>query len=78
MSSLQLVNRLISGEAEIPAEDIRKGNFTREKFNQFFERTKKLSEAPLFIDDTPALSIFDLRAKCKTFSITAWNKNDHY
>lgn len=65
MSSLQLVNRLISGEAEIPAEDIRKGNFTREKFNQFFERTKKLSEAPLFIDDTPALSIFELRAKCR-------------
>ncbi len=65
MSSLQLVNRLISGEAEIPAEDIRKGNFTKEKFNQFFERTKKLSEAPLFIDDTPALSVFELRAKCR-------------
>jgi replicative DNA helicase len=65
MSSLQLVNRLISGEAEIPAEDIRKGNFTRDKFNQLFERTKKLAEAPLFIDDTPALSVFELRAKCR-------------
>lgn len=65
MSSLQLVNRLISGEAEIPAEDIRKGNFTRDKFNQLFERTKKLAQAPLFIDDTPALSVFELRAKCR-------------
>jgi len=65
MSSLQLVNRLISGESEIPAEDIRKGNFTKEKFNMFFERTKKLSEAPLFIDDTPGLSVFELRAKCR-------------
>ena len=65
MSSIQLVNRLISGEAEIPAEDIRRGNFSKTEFEQFFERTKALSEAPIFIDDTPALSIFELRAKCR-------------
>ena len=65
MSSVQLVNRLISGEAEIPAEDIRRGKFTKNEFDQFFHRTKKLSDAPLFIDDTPALSIFELRAKCR-------------
>ena len=65
MSSIQLVNRLISGEAEIPAEDIRRGNFSKSEFEQFFERTKALSEAPIFIDDTPALSIFELRAKCR-------------
>ena len=65
MSSIQLVNRLISGEAEIPAEDIRRGNFSKNEFEQFFERTKALSEAPVYIDDTPALSIFELRAKCR-------------
>ncbi len=65
MSSIQLVNRLISGEAEIPAEDIRRGNFSKSEFEQFFERTKSLSEAPIFIDDTPALSIFELRAKSR-------------
>ncbi len=65
MSSLQIVNRLISGEAEIPAEDIRKGNFTQEKFNHLFEKTKRLAEAPIFIDDTPGLSVFELRAKCR-------------
>ena len=65
MSSIQLVNRFISGEAEIPAEDIRRGNFSKTEFEQFFERTKALSEAPIFIDDTPALSIFELRAKCR-------------
>ncbi|GIR59272.1 MAG: hypothetical protein CM15mP65_18530 [Crocinitomicaceae bacterium] len=54
MSSIQLVNRLISGEAEIPAEDIRRGNFSKNEFEQFFERTKALSEAPVFIDDTPS------------------------
>ncbi len=40
MSSLQIVNRLISGESEIPAEDIRRGNFTKEKFDHLFEKTK--------------------------------------
>ena len=65
MSSIQLVNRLISGEAEIPAEDIRRGNFSKSEFEQFFERTKSLSEAPIYIDDTPALSIFELRAKSR-------------
>ena len=48
---------------EIPAEDIRRGNFSKSEFEQFFERTKSLSEAPIYIDDTPALSIFELRAK---------------
>ena len=65
MSSIQLVNRLISGEAEIPAEDIRRGNFSKSEFEQFFERTKSLSEAPIYIDDTPALTIFELRAKSR-------------
>ena len=37
MSSIQLVNRLISGEAEIPAEDIRRGNFSKNEFEQFFK-----------------------------------------
>ena len=65
MSSVQLVNRLISGEAEIGASDIRKGNLSKDEFSKLFERTKKLAEAPLFIDDTPALSVFELRAKCR-------------
>ena len=65
MSSVQLVNRLISGEAEIGASDIRKGNLSKDEFSKLFERTKKLANAPLFIDDTPALSVFELRAKCR-------------
>lgn len=65
MSSLQLVNRLISGEAEIPTEDIRRGRFTEKDYKYFFQRTKRLTEAPIFIDDTPALSIFELRAKAR-------------
>ncbi len=65
MSSLQLVNRLISAEAELEGEKIRKGDLRDHEFVQMNERIKKLSNAPLFIDDTPALSIFELRAKAR-------------
>jgi replicative DNA helicase len=65
MSSLQLVNRLISAEAELEGDKIRKGDLRDHEFVQMNERIKKLSNAPLFIDDTPALSIFELRAKAR-------------
>lgn len=65
MSAIQLVNRLISGEAELPSDKLRKGNLQPHEYEQLHARIKKLSEAPLFIDDTPALSIFELRAKAR-------------
>jgi replicative DNA helicase len=65
MASLQLVNRLISAEAELESEKIRKGNLAEFEWQQLVHRTTKLSSAPIFIDDTPALSILELRAKCR-------------
>ncbi len=65
MSAIQLVNRLISGEAEISSDKLRKGNLQPHEYEQLHARIKKLSDAPLFIDDTPALSIFELRAKAR-------------
>lgn len=65
MSSLQLVNRLIASETEIPAEKLKKGNLERYEWEQLNAKINKLSEAPIFIDDTPALSVFELRAKCR-------------
>ncbi len=65
MSSVQLVNRLIASETGISSEKLRKGNLQGHEFQQLHERIGKLSKAPLFLDDTPALSIFDLRAKCR-------------
>lgn len=65
MSSIQLVKRLISSETELAQDKILKGNLEMHEFQQLNERIKKLSEAPLFIDDTPALSIFELRAKAR-------------
>lgn len=65
MSSVQLVNRLISAEAEIDSEKIKKGNLTEFEWQQLVQRTNRLGSAPIFIDDTPALSILELRAKCR-------------
>jgi replicative DNA helicase len=65
MSSVQLVNRLISSEAELPSEKIKKGDLADYEWEQMIHKTRKLSEAPIFIDDTPALSILELRAKCR-------------
>ena len=65
MSSVQLVNRLISAEAELGSEKIKKGTLEEYEWEQLIHKTAKLSEAPLFIDDTPALSILELRAKCR-------------
>ncbi len=65
MSSIQLVNRLISAEAELESEKIKKGNLADYEWKQLVHKTDKLSHAKIFIDDTPALSILELRAKCR-------------
>lgn len=65
MSSVQLVNRLISSETEIVGDKIRKGQLANHEWEQLNARIKPLTDAPLYIDDTPAISIFDLRAKCR-------------
>ncbi len=65
MSSVQLVTRLISGETGIDSEKLRKATLADYEWKQLYAKVKKLEDAPIFIDDTPALSIFDLRAKCR-------------
>ncbi|MEY5043720.1 MAG: replicative helicase, partial [Bacteroidota bacterium] len=65
MSAVQLVQRLIASETEISSDKFRKGTLEPHEYTQLHERIGKLSQAPLFIDDTPALSIFELRAKCR-------------
>ncbi|WP_091511265.1 replicative DNA helicase [Flexibacter flexilis] len=65
MSAVQLVNRLISAEAELESEKIKKGNLAEHEWVQLHQRITTLAEAPIFIDDTPALSVLELRAKCR-------------
>ena len=65
MSSVQLVKRLIAGESRINSEKLRKGDLADHEFQQLHSRIQKLASAPIFIDDTAAISIFDFRAKCR-------------
>ncbi len=65
MASVQLVNRLISSESEIPGEKLKKGQLEDWEWQQLEHKIRNLEEAPIFIDDTPALSIFEFRAKVR-------------
>lgn len=65
MSSLQLVNRLIVSESGIPHEKIRNGKLTPQEWTQLTVKIGDLQNSKILIDDTPALSIFELRAKCR-------------
>ncbi len=65
MSSVQLVNRLVSAEAELESEKLKRGDLAEHEWQQLLHKTKELSEAPIYIDDTPGLSILELRAKAR-------------
>lgn len=65
MSSVQLVTRLISSETYLPAEKLRKGDLEEYEWQQLNTKIAPLVNAKMYIDDTPQLSIFELRAKCR-------------
>ena len=65
MSSVQLVTRLISSETSLTADKLRSGNLAEYEWQQLNTKVTPLTNAPIFIDDTPQLSIFELRAKCR-------------
>lgn len=65
MSNLQLVNRMISNVCELEGQKIKSGQLSPLEWDQLMSRVKHLYSAPLFIDDTPSLSIFELRTKAR-------------
>lgn len=65
MSAVQLVTRLISGEVELSGEKLRQGNLSEFEMEQLLHKMNALSQANIFIDDTPQLTIFDLKAKAR-------------
>jgi replicative DNA helicase len=65
MSAVELVTRLISSETMLEAEKLKKGTLKDFEWEQLHAKIKPLIEASLFIDDTPSLSVFELRAKCR-------------
>lgn len=65
MSNLQLMNRLLSNVCEIESQKIRTGQLEPHEWAQFDSRVTRMYEAPLYLDDTPSLSIFELRTKAR-------------
>ncbi len=65
MSNVQLVNRLIINVCEIEGEKIRNGQLLEHEWHQLDYKIKDLYDAPLYIDDTPSLSIFEFRTKAR-------------
>ncbi len=65
MASLQLTQRLISMESEISSTKLRNAQLAEYEWQQLNTTVNRLSDVPLYIDDTPAINIFELRAKCR-------------
>ena len=65
MSAVQLVTRLIASESQLRSEKLKKGELADFEWQQLHDKIKRLVSAKIFIDDTPALTIFELRAKCR-------------
>jgi len=68
MSAIQLITRLISSETGLNSEKLRTGKLEKFEWEQLNVKVSNLESAPLYIDDTPSLSIFDLRAKARRLS----------
>ena len=65
MSGKQLTNRLISMDSEINAHNIRTGNLNSDQWGKLVNSARTIGEATLFIDDTPGISVKDMRSKCR-------------
>ncbi len=69
MSDVQLTQRLISMESGVELSKLRTGKLAEEEWRRFNGAVEDLSEVPIYIDDTPAINIFELRAKCRRLKI---------
>ncbi len=65
MSNVQLVNRMIVNVCEIPGEKIKSGQLAPYEWGQLDYKIKELYDAPMYVDDTPSLSVFELRTKAR-------------
>ena len=65
MSSEQLSTRILAEQSRIKSNDIRRGKISEEQFEQFLETSKNISELPLYIDETPAITIASLSNRAR-------------
>lgn len=69
MSKEQLVNRLLSLESKVDSQHIRTGNLTDDDWERLIESAGVVGRSKLIIDDTPGISISELRSKCRKFKL---------
>ena len=69
MSKEQLVNRLLSLESRVDSQSIRTGNLTDEDWSKLIEGAGVIGKSHLIIDDTPGISVTELRSKCRKFKM---------
>jgi replicative DNA helicase len=65
MSRNEITMRLLSAEARVPLHHMRAGQMTDDDWNRIARRTGEVSSAPLFIDDSPNMTMMEIRAKCR-------------
>lgn len=65
MNNVQLVNRLISNVCSVPGSKIMNGQLSQDEWSRFDNNIGRLMGAPLYVDDTPGLSVFELRTKAR-------------
>ena len=65
MSAESLVNRMLCSEGSIDASNMRNGRLTEEELRSYFVASGTLSNAPIYIDDTPGIRVSEIRAKCR-------------
>jgi replicative DNA helicase len=65
MTKTEIVMRLISAEAQVPLNEIRRGHMSDENWRRIARKTADVSSAPLFIDDSPNLTMMEIRAKAR-------------
>lgn len=69
MASIQLAQRMISMESEVPLHKMRNGQLDEDEWKRLKEAIERISDAPVYIDDTPGINIFELRAKCRRMKL---------
>lgn len=69
MSKAQLVNRMLCSEAMVDAQKVRTGNLEDAEWSKLLDGAAILSESPIYIDDTPGITVAEMRAKCRKLKL---------
>lgn len=69
MSKDQLANRILCSEALVDSNNVRTGKLSDEELSKLAETSGELSQAPIYVDDTPGISVMEIRAKCRKMKL---------